>query len=70
MAKGLWDCQIYAIIDVKLGDAEADSYKYEPMTALLSRWEIIKKDKHSKHCHDQQKYFLSLVILVDGMLGR
>ena len=28
MARGLWDCQVDVIIDVKLGDADADTYKY------------------------------------------
>ena len=38
MIRGFWDRQAEAIIDVKLGDADADSYKYEPMTALLAQW--------------------------------
>ena len=29
MIQGLWDIQVEAIIDVKIGDADADSYKYE-----------------------------------------
>ena len=70
MARGLWDCQVDVIIDVKLGDADADTYKYEPMTALLVRCENIKKDKHGKHCHNQRKVFLPFVISVDRMLGR
>ena len=53
MIRGLWDRQVNTIIDVKLGDADADTYKYKPMTALLSMWEKIKKDKHGKHCHNQ-----------------
>ena len=60
MVQGLWGRQIYTIIDVKLGDADADSYKYEPMVALLERWETIKKYKHNKHCHDQQNCFRRL----------
>ena len=55
MIRGLWDCQANAITDVKLGDTDADTYKYEPMTALLARWEKIKKNKHGKHCHNQRK---------------
>ena len=51
MIQGLWDRQFDAIIDVKLGDADPDTYKYEPMKSLLARWEKIKKDKHSKPCH-------------------
>ena len=49
----LWDRQVDAIIDVKLLDATADTYNYEPMTSLLARWEKINKYKHSKHCHYQ-----------------
>ena len=37
MIQVLWDRQVNAIIDVKLGDADAYTYKYEPMTALLAR---------------------------------
>ena len=31
MIWGLWDRQVDAIIDVNLGDADADTYKYKPM---------------------------------------
>ena len=55
MIQGLWDCHFDATIDVKLGDAHADTYKYESMTSLLARWENIKRDKHGKHCHYKQK---------------
>ena len=57
MIQGLWDSQVDAIIDVKLGDADADTYKYEQMTSLLARWEKINKDKHGKHCHNQRNFF-------------
>ena len=52
MIRGLWYRQFDAIIDIKLGDADADTYNYEAMIALLTRWEKIKKDKHDKHCHN------------------
>ena len=70
MIRGLWDCQVGAIIYVNLGDIDVDTYKYEPMTSLLSRWEKIKKDKHNKHCHTQRKHFSTFVFSVDGILGR
>ena len=38
MIQGLWNRQVNAIIDVNLGDTDADTYKYNPMTALLARW--------------------------------
>ena len=70
MVCSLWYHQVNTIIDVKLGDADANTYKYEPMIPLLERWEKIKKDKHGKHCHDQRKRFLSFVLSVKGILGR
>ena len=35
MIRGLWDQQSNSIIDVKLNNADADSYKHDPMAALL-----------------------------------
>ena len=70
MVRGLWDSQVDAIIDVKLGDADADTYKYEPMTAILTRWENTKKEKHGKLYHDERKLFSPFVLSADGILGR
>ena len=38
MIQSLWDLRVDAIIDVKIGDADADTYKYKPKKALLARW--------------------------------
>ena len=46
MIQSVWYLQVNAIIDVKLSDNGADTQKKEPMTALLARWEKIKKNKH------------------------
>ena len=62
MIRGLWDLQVYAIIKVKIGDTDADKYKYEPMKSLLTRWERIKKDKHGKNWNDQRKHFLHFIL--------
>ena len=40
------------------------------MTSLLARCEYIKKDKHGKHCHNQQISPPQFVVSVDGMQGR
>ena len=69
MVQGLWDCHVDAIIDINLGDANADINKYKPMTSVLTRWENIKKNKHGNHCNDQWKQKFPFVISVDGMLG-
>ena len=38
LVQGLWDHQVDTIIGFKIGDADAYSYKYEPLAALLSWW--------------------------------
>ena len=63
---GLWDRRVNDIIDVNIGDTDAYRYKYKPTTAILDRWEKIKKDKHVQHCHDQWKHFLPFVLSVDN----
>ena len=70
MIQGLWDRQTDAIIDVKIGDADMNSYKYEPMAELLDRWKTINKDKHGKHFHNQRKKISPFFLSVDGILGR
>ena len=52
-----WYRKSEAIIGVKIGNADADSYKYEPMTALLDWWETTEKDNKSKHCNNKRKMF-------------
>ena len=66
----LWYRQFDAIIDVKLGDADADTYKYEPIKSLMARLVNINNDKQGKHCNDQRKHFSLFVLSVDVMLGR
>ena len=70
MIQVLWDQQTDVITDVKLDNSDADTYIFEPMEALLYRWEKINKYKHGKHCQDQQKHFSPIIISVNGMLGR
>ena len=38
MIQGLWDQQVEYTIDAKLGNFDVDSYKHEPMAALLDWW--------------------------------
>ena len=70
MIWGLWYRQVEYIIDVKLGDSDTYSYKYEPMAELLAQWDTIKKYKHGKHCNDQWKHFSPFSISVDVILER
>ena len=69
MIQGSWDQQVEDIIDVKLGNANADSYKYEPMVALLGEWKIVMKENHGNHCNGQWKHFSLFALSVDRKLG-
>ena len=70
MIQVLWDRHTDSIIDVKLGNADADSYIFEPMVVLLAQWEKINKDKQGKNWHYKQKQIYLFISSVDGMLGR
>ena len=38
MVRGLQDPKVEAIINIKLVDNDADTYKYETFTIILARW--------------------------------
>ena len=57
LIRGLWENQTDTIINVRFGDADTDTYKYEPMDKLLDHPEKENKDKQSKNCHEQRKKF-------------
>ena len=67
---GLCERQTDAIIDIKLGDADAETYRYEPTHKLLYCWGEINKEKYVKNCHKQRKLFYLFTLLLDGVLGR
>ena len=50
----LWEIHTDAIIDVRFGDSDADTYKYDPMYKLVDCWDKKKKDNQIKHCHKQR----------------
>ena len=69
MIQGLLHQQAEAIIYVKLGNAEINSYKYDPMSVLLDRWETINKKITLIPVAINGKIYL-FAISIDGMLGR
>ena len=68
--RGLWKFQTEAIIEVSFGDYDADTSKPEEMDNILAQWWEIKKDKHRKHRHGQQKKCIMFVLSVDGIMGK
>ena len=70
LIRGLWDRHTNTIIDVKLSNANADIYRFDPMDQLRDWWDKTNKDNHGKHCHEQGGKNSPFVIYVYGMLGR
>ena len=64
---GTCESHTEAIIGVRFGDADAETWKSEGMDNLLPLWEEMKRGNHGHHCHYQRKHFSSFVPLVDGM---
>ena len=47
--RGLWERHTDAKINGRLGNADVDTYRFEPMQKFLDRWDKMKKDNHSNH---------------------
>ena len=52
---GLLESQTEAIIDIRFGDTDADSWKPFSMDKLLTGLEKLKKDKHGQACYNQRR---------------
>ena len=70
MIWGLWDQQTDAFINVRLGNADAYYYRFEPMAELLTQWNKVKKNKNGNHCHNQRKKSSLFFRSINGLLGR
>ena len=70
LIRGLWEIQTTAIIDVRFGDADAETYKTKEIDKIFPRWEQMKKYKYGQQCHDQQKLFSLSFLLLDGKMGQ
>ena len=46
LVRVLWDRHIDAIIYVKIGNADTDTYRFLLMVTLMDRWDKMKKYKH------------------------
>ena len=64
----LWESQNEAIIDIRLGDLDCESYKKETIVTLLTWWGKEKNYNNGKHWHEQRKYFFSVLSLLTAFL--
>ena len=66
--QGLWEIKTDAIIDVRFGDTDADTY--EPMDKLLVFWYKENRDNSGNQLHEQRKHVYQFFLSVDGILGK
>ena len=58
------------VIDVRVTDTSAKSYRKKDPRKVLAAQEKEKKDKYLRKCLERRKHFTPLVFSVDGMAGR
>ena len=68
--QGLWDIQTEAIIDIRFGNTDAETWNPVIIEKLLVGWEKNKKEKYGQACYDQWIYFPLFLLLADGMISK
>ena len=67
--RGLWEIQTEAIIGIRFGDSDAETWNKKGMDKCLPKWGKSKKEIHGQYCHDQQKNFSLFSLSVYGTMG-
>jgi hypothetical protein len=70
LIRGLWQNGTDCIIDVRLTDTDAPSYRSRDPAKVLEQHEREKKRKYLQPCLEQRRHFSPFVASTDGMLGK
>jgi hypothetical protein len=65
LVRGMWKSQHETIIDIRVTDTDANTYKHQNPYDVLRKQEKEKKKKYLKH-----RSFVPFVVSTDGLLGR
>ena len=68
-ARGVWQPQTVALLDVRVVDNDAQSYSSRPVSAILSSAELEKKNKYTAAAESRRASFTPFVVSVDGVFG-
>ena len=58
MIRVLWGQQVKSIIDIKIGNADTDSYKYKPVAELLDWWLLSKRTSTVSNLRTNRNIFI------------
>ena len=68
--KGLFEQNQDCIIDVRVTDTDAPSYRTRNPYSFIKSQEAEKKKKYLRLCLEQRRTFVPFVVSVDGIIGR
>ena len=69
LLRGFFERSTDCIIDVRVQDLDAPSYRDKTPTACLLSTEKAKKRQYQDKCHAQRRTFVPFVVSADGLLG-
>ena len=67
--RGLYEKQTEALLDIRVTDTDAESYKHKSLEQVLKQQETEKKRKYKKACEERRCHFTPFVASTDGALG-
>ena len=70
LIRGLWAIGTDCIIDVRVTDTDAKSYRSKDPAKVLEAQEREKKKKYLQACLGQRRHFTPFVVSTDGLLGK
>jgi hypothetical protein len=70
LIRGFWTRGTDCILDVRVTDTDAKSYRKRPPAKVIETQEKEKKRKYLENCLKQRRHFTPFVVSVDGLLGR
>lgn len=70
LVRGLWERGTDCIIDVRLTDVDAKSYRSRDPYKVLEQHEREKKRKYLNPCIEQRRHFTPFVASTDGLIGK
>ena len=68
--RGFWARSTDCIVDVRVTDTDAKSYRNKTPAKVLAMQEEEKKRKYSQACREQRRHFVPFVVSADGLLGK
>jgi hypothetical protein len=67
--RGVWEPQALALLDIRVINTDAESYRSRPVQCVLTNAENEKKRKYKTACEESRSAFTPFITSTDGVLG-